>query len=409
SDYVSNNFKYIFVEKEMNDNIEIISFDKNDSFLMRLNFDNLYVDNLNSIDNYLLKGFLMYRNIRMSRNRELFFVLFNDEYLDINELYVSKDLKDSKLLSKNNNFVDFNHIGLVLVSNNTEVKIFDYESFELKYFFDIKRFRRSHGILQKYIDIQKEKEYTIQQFIGSINMLNYEFTDNKFIFYFEHRYNIIQVEISNNLKQKISLCENNIQKNEFLVKQDLLIKFDVTNFEDILLLDTFNDVTFIVYRDKNKILMEIVGEKLEVVEILSITDCIFNNFFTVLLDRRAFIFIDNSTGDMRILSFDFELEKVKKVGENNFWILTYQNYILNLELSGNKLEIKNVKHYFGIRNDFGLYGDKIIFFDNIDSLVMDGEFYMKLLPVPVDSVIFYNSDDKLYIIIDKESELMIAK
>ncbi|MCS7243553.1 MAG: hypothetical protein RMJ36_02305 [Candidatus Calescibacterium sp.] len=408
SDYVSNNFKYTFVEKEINDNIEIISFDKSDSFLIRLTFDNLHVDNFYPIDNYLLKGFLMYRNTRISKNNELFFVFFNDEYFAVNELYISKNMKDNRLLSKNNNFVSFDYSGVVLISNNTEVKIFDYESFELKHFFDIKKLRRNQGILQEYFEIQKKKEDIIQQFIRSINMLNYEFTNDKIILYFEYRSNIIQVEISNNLKQNISLCESNIQKNEFLVKQDLLIKFDITNFEDVLMLDTFSDKVLIIYKDKNKILMEIVGEKIEIVEILSIVDCVFNNFFTVLLDTRAFIFIDNSMGDMKILSFDFEVEKVKKVGDHNFWILTDQNYVFNMDLSENKLEIKNVKHNFGIRNDFGLYGDKIIFFDNVDSLVMDGELYMKLLPVPIDSVIFYNCDGKLYIIIDKDSELMIT-
>lgn len=411
-DFVENDFRLVFLEGI--NKIMIFAISNSNNLLRKIvldNGENVSVQDLMINRDFWLK-FILSDNFRIKKFNDGFVVLFI--FKDLNELYFTKDFNDFQLISKNSNLVKVKNETINIVYDNSFIKILKLieDKIELVYEENIEKIRKNESVLHEFIDYQSKKRKLISEFINNLKIVDFKIMDDKYIFNFNYLTSFFVVIIGKNQREmELIGSQNKSFSTNAKIDETLFLEFDINiDAEKILLLQKKDDTIFFVVKGERNIDFFIKNtEVLLNYTLIDIKDVAFNDFLTLFLESENLVIINKEGEVEKLLELNNKALKIGNVSDG-FWIFLKEGVMI--KLNNQNFDTIETKINLSISDHFGVYKNKIIYFNGVDSLGLEfeskgGFLYTKVQPIPVESINFYNKDGKFYCLVDNDAELIM--
>ena len=410
-DYSTEEVKKILVVFKKNF-VELLAFSIDKSFSLKIdNNQNVYLRELN-MNKKLVSDILTSDYVSVDEvDQNFLFLVYKDRYnMFDNELYFTRQDKFYSI-SKNNHFVKLIQDKLIILKDGftlLEVDINEPEKSAIKNFY----FTNDESVFLHYNNYNNRKRALISEFIDNLDLIDFVFEDGKFVFYFNSNYAIFCVSVSIDGKREVRILDpKNISiskyQKELLIDEDLHISLDLEQIKNIIMLKRINDDVLMVFKSINQINLGLINKNV-IINLFNILDCYFDDNFKIFIDGNNLFFIQNDS--LLLTTFPNELRRIKEFKNNVFFILDEMNrlYILRLLINGgSRLKVENLGIFEDLKGDFIILSNKIISFDQKDSLLIlyyQNRQYLrsKLCLIPTSSILFFRHKEKNYVLIDED-------
>lgn len=369
------------------------------------------------------------RVIKLNPEYFLFLLYFDKYNLLENTLYfVKHDFSRIIKFSDENNFVKKEKDYVIILNKFTELRevsidnlndIQDFVSFNKSFnkSLNLYGYEVDSAIIENHNLYEKEKHSFIGSFINSFNLIDFDILEDIYVFRFSFRIlercGIFEIKIDKNYKKNITMLdleiyekisEEKIKQNKQFIDESLVIKMDINDHPNMLMLKEMDKKVYILWKGYNGLVFSVANGFNFEAEIFKIVDYISDDKFIFIIEENTIFFINKSNNKVRLYPFQSKLKRIRKMEEDKYIILDEMNNLIYLKISDGYPEVEKMDSNLEVIQDFIVYYNGILYFDEVDSLVLinDKRLSSKLSCLPLEKISFFEKDKKIYVIIDKE-------